>query len=368
MIKRFFKRSRGTTIAFIISAAVLVLSLLALLLNGLVKSSQAEMITVENEAEGKYGYIDVELMTDWFAAYEDDSLFWYIAGTPDGALYVVAMTQKEFENNYQAQYEYNYSDSTVPPAPVRATGALKLMDDELIQMGAEFLECDVDTFISQCGSLYLDTTANHFESGELGSWAMIIAIFSGIFAIIFGISFFSRKSSISKSIRRLAASNELDLAAAELNGQPAAAFDGGNVIFTEHFLASAQSGVVVNYREVLWAYVTVQRTNFVATGQHLTVRTANKLALNIAQDRPGKRATGLTRAAIEELARRCPWLLIGYTRENNVEYNRRVQMIASGQAPAPSAAPQPVRPQPAAQPDSQIPAEEYYKDSDPTIR
>lgn len=360
-IRNFFNRSRATTIAFIVFAALLVISLIGLLVSGLQRGSQAEEITLENEQEGKYGYIEVELLTDWFAAYEDDTLFWHIARTPDGALYVVAMTRSDFENNFQAQFEYAYNDSEIPPAPVRATGELKAMDDELIQMGAETMEWDVDTFCSQCGVLYLDTTVTQYGSGEGGSLALVGVIFSGLFTLIYGIIFFSRKSKIRKTIQRLSAANELELAASELSGPPAAAFDGGKVVFTDHFLASAESGVIVSYRDVLWAYVTVQRTNFIATGQHLTVRTANKLALDIARDRPGKRATGLTRAAIEELARRCPGLLIGFTRENNAEYNRRVKAIASGQAPY---SPQ----QTAAQTDAQVPAEDYYKDSDPTIR
>ncbi len=152
------KKAAGRRPAYRLILAVLCLG--CLLLAGCSKAPDPVAITADNEEEGLYGYIDIELITDWFGAYEDDSLFWHVAGTPDGYLYVVAMDKSTFETDFKAAYDYNYDENedTQPPAPARATGVLKPLDSELIEMGAEFMGWSEEEFTSQCGIYYLDLT------------------------------------------------------------------------------------------------------------------------------------------------------------------------------------------------------------------
>ncbi len=376
-IKRFFGKANGKAIAFYIFAALTVLCVAGYFISGLFSGKEPVAITTENEEAELYGYVDIEILTDWFGAYQDDSLFWHVGGTPEGYLYVVAMEKSLFDSQFQAAYDYCYDedDTSLPPAAVRATGVLKPLDSELIEMGAEFMGWTEEQFRSQCGTLYLDTTLEPETDNESRAIFLGIAFLAGIFTLAFSIEFFTKRGNIKKTMQRLAAAGAIDLAAAELEQPPVFSLDNGKVVFTKHYIANAVNGMIVPFGDVLWAYITVQRTNFVATGQCLTVRTAQKQSFNIAQDQPGKRARGITKAAIEELARRCPDILLGYSNDNNVEFNKRVAAIQNGTwhtaASAGAATRQPgysAPASPAAPYSSPISAEEYYKDSDPTIK
>ncbi len=379
-IKHFFNRSKGMAIAFYICLGLLVASLIGMFINmGASKASPVE-VSAYNAKSGMYGYYDIDWITDGFAYLGDNEreCVLYVASAPDGTFFTVAMPARVFERDYVAAYDFYYDPEVSPqPEAVRAYGVLQRMDDELLGWAAEWMNTDTETYQTKCSRYYLDTTMQPKNEGTgiFGGLAML----SGIFTLIFAIDFFSKKSKMKKTIKRLTDQGELDLAAYELAQPPEIAFEKGKVVFTNHFLANAANGMIVKYSDALWAYVTVHSTNGIPNRQCLTVRTAQKQTLDIANDRPGKGAKGVTRAAIEELHRRCPDLLLGFTKDNNVEYNNRVAAIANGTwAPSNyangSAAPQPQQPvfttasALTSAPEAQIPAEEYYKDSDPTIK
>ncbi len=343
VLKKTLKRGTGLMVTWIVFA---VITVVCIALSLIPHTATPEAITPQNEAQGVYGYLDLYLITDSFA--EDTGghgLDYFLAQTRDGTSYMIGDYTSTFQTKYKALLDWSYSDEddSTHPGEMRVTGVLKPMDSALVEYGAEWMEMSESDFENAFGDYYLDVTAAAPTSGDGSVWPAL-ALLSGILAICFAVGAFAQRKPSAQTARRLRAAGEMERVEQELSSPTNLAYNGDKVIFTDNYLVSKEGGAIVRYSDILWCYVTVQRTNLVPTGQFLTLKTANRETYNVAYDKPGKKETGVTRGTMEEIARRNPGVLLGHTTDNVRAYSNRLAALA-GRGPVvaqgqPAAAPQ----------------------------
>lgn len=326
VLKKTLKRGTGWMITWIVFA---VLAVVFLIIGFIPRQSTPVPITPQNDENGLYGYLDLYSITESFAE-DNDGLDYFLVCTSDDAYYMVADYTSIFYSKYKELLDWSYdmeAGDDVHPGIMRVTGVLTPMEAELVEYGAEYMEMTETDFTDAFGSFYLDVTAPSPSSNSAWMW-FTFAFFSGLMALCFGIVSHSQAKPAKQTLRRLAATGETDAVAQELNNPANLAYPKNKVIFTDHYLVAPAGGAIVRYEDILWCYITVQRTYFVATAQFLTIKTANRETFNIAGDKPGNRQTGIARGTMEEIARRNPSVLLGHTTDNVRAYNSRLASLS----------------------------------------
>lgn len=327
VLKKTLKRGTGWMITWIVFA---VLAVVFLIIGLIPRQSTPEPITPQNDENGLYGYLDLYSITESFAE-DNDGLDYFLVCTSDDAYYMVADYTSTFYSKYEAILDWSYdmeAGDDTHPGLMRVTGVLTPMESDLVKYGAEYMEMTESDFTNAFGSFYLDVTAPSPSSNSAWMW-FTFAFFCGLMALCFGIVSHSQAKPVKQTLRRLAATGETDAVVQELNNPANLAYPQNKVIFTDHYLVAPVGGAIVRYEDILWCYITVQRTYFVATAQFLTIKTANRETFNIAGDKPGNRQTGITRGTMEEIARRNPSVLLGHTTDNVRAYNSRLASLSS---------------------------------------
>ena len=332
VVRNSLQKGGGLLIAAIVCLAVCLACVAAVLLNSRTGKGAAALDPTK-ESVGDYGSIEFNLMSDAVAS--DDTLDYFLVLTTDKHYYIVADKAADFETKYADILAWSFAKEGegTEPAPMILNGTLQTASSDLLSYVGESMDWSTDEVVNYCGSYYLDATMSP-ASQNRGIFT-IVAFFAGLLALGFGIPSLTRASAAAKTIRRLTDDGELDRVAEQLTSPTSQVLEGGSAIFTQDYLVAPRAGRIVRYADILWCYLTVQRTNFIATAQYLTLRTSRRESIGIANDKPGSKSRGIAQWAMQEIARRNPSVLLGHTAANIQEYSSRLQ---NGYVPAPAAA------------------------------
>lgn len=112
-----------------------------------------------------YAYIDVQILTDYFAYYEENGSIkekYYFVLDSNSDPFIVRLTDAQFKDLKEI-YDFSYSDSTDAPDPVRISGMPQTIDSDLRNMAIpSFNEIWDDDYVNQenfeawLGKTYLD--------------------------------------------------------------------------------------------------------------------------------------------------------------------------------------------------------------------
>ena len=183
--REHFKTGRSGRI---LMAILCVLALLLLAVWGILRQDpfrgEAQPFDPANgEQEGKYVSLEVIGIDNWSAAKGEE--YYYVAQGSDKLLYLVRMTQDDFES-MQKQYEYWTSTGSdeataepIEPVPLELKGYSTAFPDQILETVAETYGDSVEDMANYLGEYYLDTNMAMRNRNYL-----ILPVTAGICAVI----------------------------------------------------------------------------------------------------------------------------------------------------------------------------------------
>lgn len=324
--KKILQKYAQPSKVLLILAAVLLVVALACIPMMIMSTSNAEeeagapakFDSVRSES-GDYCYIDVIGISNWL--YKYDSATYYTAMNSNGDLFTVRVSDSDFKA-MQAQYDWWMSEDEdeAPPAPYRLKGIAYSTGSTLKDSIAQSWEITQSEYTEAFGTMYLNACQNPGENAMSG-W-LFVALMCGITALVLFVCYLPGCSTFKKCLKALEEKNLLDAAASELENPENIRIGKDQARLSRRFLFCKHNGVAVPYTDVLWVYrQNVKRYFVITVSSTLVIHTAygqfNCMAVN-GSDK--KNELGPVFSAI---AQANPDVLIGYTGENQREFNAR---------------------------------------------
>ncbi len=273
--------------------------------------------------KGDYAYIDVQIMTDYFAVSDSKKIVRksYILGDKEEYLYLAAIDEnirKELNSIYD--YSYSEDENAVTPEVVRIKGMAETIPSDLQKLAIEGYNKIMDekvvnasNFKDYFGSLYLDTYASPM-SGILSHFFYVIPTF--VFSIIFLIGSFNMKRNTKKY--KLKYNEKWETILQEVEDEKTVHYEKAKVILTRNYVISYFSGLeIFETREVIWIYPYEYRYNGALTQKSIFVVTEDSKTHKIGTIGANKKNLLLFDEMYETLLNHLPDdVLRGYTKEN----------------------------------------------------
>lgn len=266
---------------------------------------------------GVYAYVDVAGVSDWL--YDVDGTVYYALEDTEGYLYIAKLSDSTFDKMAEQQRYWNRTSDSERPAEIyRIYGITESMDLETKTDIASVFEMDVPEFEEYFGDMCLDTSSSPSEN--IGWMWICFAILAFCIWMAFAIEGGRNKRNLKKGLNELENNGMLDRAADELQSPLVEEIGKGKLYLTRNFIFSKSTGVIVNYRDIVWMYKRTQRTNFIVTGTYLIINTVKKGNINLLETE-GKDKKGLLDKAAQVICDRNPDVLVGFDKENRRLYN-----------------------------------------------
>lgn len=300
-------------------ALVLVVAMVGLIAAGFLVNqddpSEAVWFTgIDNELDS-YVYLDVVGVSDWLVDYGDGDEVYYAAEDADGYLYLVRLTKSQF-NKMKTQQAYWNGESTTQE-PYRLYGVAKKPSSDLLSTMYEVVEMTASEYEEYFGSQYMNATTTPAKSDQ-AIW-FVGAFFCGITALIFGAICMTPNSNFKKCVNRLEEKGQLERAAEQLESLERVTVGADVGRLSPNYLYGKNSGVVLAYEDIAWAYKKTIKQYFVTVNANLIVCTADGKeysAINYGRNDKFKDIEN----TLLKIHEKNPRALIGFTRENQLAY------------------------------------------------
>ncbi len=286
-------------------------------------TNKINMIDAEKLDAGKYACIDVSYMTEYFATYSSDeeTTKWVYFVFDEDYTYMTNISGKTLEKLQPIlNYTYKNKDSKEePPEPVTICGITQTVPDKLkdlaIKSYNELYDDEIvneENFYEQLGVYYLDTTQP--PTSDLIGETIFVSIFFFI-GLILVITYIKRDSTTRKTLERYASTIE-NIKMDALN--PETVFNKkAKVYFTKEYIINfATSFEIIDYKDIVWIYPYILRTNGFVTQKSIYVVTKDKKVHIVASLPTNKKDIITYEELYNTLITKVPDALIGYTKEN----------------------------------------------------
>lgn len=333
MENEFFKKLKGKKTRLIIGLIIIIVCLMAEVLLYMKKDndikSAKSLIEVEMDNGGsaeKYSYIDVKLMSDYFATYTyDESVEYLYFVWDDKYTYVASLSTAERQKlNDIYEYTYNSNENTPKPKSVRIYGYTKLIPEDLKKITAdsynelygvtEYTEANITNYV---GIYYLDTEST--PTGNFITYSIIIGIISliGFYQIY---AYFRNKKKMTKIMNTY--SLELDKIKSEMDNGDTLYSKKAKIYLTKNYIVSLVNGFeIYKYKDIRWIYPHENRYNGILANISIMIVTKDSKTHTIANINYNKKNGIKFDEIYATLRNRVPDALQGYTSEN-IEKNK----------------------------------------------
>jgi len=319
-LNKFLKRSKvgvGTCVVLtIIIAVLLVLAVMA----KIDTDNASPMNFSKVESSGEYATIDVYVVSSWLMKYDDD---YYIMAIDENFNYDVVIvdedTYDELED-YRTYFETG-NDEDIPLSMYTLTGVSQKMTTDELESVADVLDVETDEIEENFGLYLLDTTRTY--SGYFGMW-IAFAFMVGAFLFVIVSALLHESAMRKNNIEYLKSYGLLAKAEAEIGSANARTFQKGNIIFTENFIFSKQNQIVLMYKDALWCYKFVQKTNFITTIESLVVGGPNKVKYTLASY-PRKDKNGEIEQMLTIIRSKNEKVILGFGNDERLMYEQECQ-------------------------------------------
>ncbi len=277
-----------------------------------------------NYDEGTYAYIDVKLMTDYFATYSEDdvvkSKYYFV--WDDNYSYIACLNEDTFKQ-LKSIFDYSYREGEMEePKSVRIYGNTTGIADDLKKLAIEnynkiyneeFLN-DENAF-SYLGMYYLNT-AETPQTDAIYSYILFgIPVVLGIVFIIIYILNSKRTKKTLEVYGPELEKIKMDIYAPEtLYNKP------GRVYLTNEYILSYAKGLeIFKYEDIVWIYPYELKQNGFTTQKSIHVVTKDAKAHVIANMSMSKKKMLVFDELYNTLLLKVPNALHGYSKENSLK-------------------------------------------------
>lgn len=270
----------------------------------------------EDERTGKKAYLNVYTVPYKFAVYKDTTDAYYFV-MDDKYMYVAYMTVADYNILNKEDIETN---------PVKVEGVTEKTPDDIkrlaIEAYNEAMENEEDKltlkdFDNYFGSIYLDMTQS---DGTIGDFQYIMGVIFGILGLVMFIIFTIYKMSFKKGVRKLD-SSEITKIDMEMNDPEAFYYEKAHLFLTKNYIINF-AGIfnVINYKDIIWIYPFVMRTNGIKTSQSIMVVTKDGKAKKVADiDIFTKSKKEIFDEIFNTIASKNDKIIIGYDKESQMK-------------------------------------------------
>lgn len=275
-----------------------------------------------------YAYIDVQILTDYFAYYEENGSIkekYYFVLDNNSDPFIVRLTDDQFKD-LKVIYDFSYSDSTDAPDPIRIAGIPRTIDDELRDMAIpSFNEIwddeyvTKDNFESWLGKTYLDAAQSPVaRSQNLILTAGILFTVLGILVICLSRPAYSKQK---KRLKSLSDTPEMQEAYAQIARPTCVSYPEAPLFLTDDYVVGFSNTIqIVPLSEIRWVYsAQIQSGN--ARQNAVIVVTSHNFCV----------ATHKKKQLMDRLAGaiyvRVPSALFGYTFENRQAMSEQIPPV-----------------------------------------
>ncbi len=272
---------------------------------------------------GDYAYIDVQIMTDYFATSDSKKVVRksYILGDKEEYLYLAAIDDN-VRKELNAIYDYSYSEdeNVTVPEVVRIKGMAETIPSDLQKLAIEGYNKIMDekvvnasNFKDYFGTLYLDTFSSPM-SGILSNFYYVLPTF--IFSVIFLVGSFNMKRNTKKY--KLKFDEKWETILQEVEDEKTIHYEKAKLVITRNYVMSYFSGLeIFEAKEVVWIYPYEYRYNGALTQKSIFVVTEDSKTHKIGTIGANKKNLLLFDEMYETLLNHLPDdVLRGYTKEN----------------------------------------------------
>lgn len=316
-----FEKNLKTGKWLLVVGAFLLCSALVTCGSSLFLGKEKEPISLADAKEGDYSYVDVKIMSDYFATNDYtkkehktyfiwDEKYIYIADISDN-------NREKLNEIYD--YSYNSNDKEKMPESVRISGIAKRIPSDMRKItisqynkmfGSEKLTSS--NFQDYLGKVYLDTYEIPMDESLMSFMAAIPLL---IATLILFIIFYSKRRRTKKNITRLG--DEWESILQEIDSSDCLHYKKAKVYLTRNYLISYQNGLeVFNYDNIVWVYPHEYRYNGRVSQKSIFVVLKNSKARKLATVSASKKNLIMFDEMYESFLNRVPNVLSGYTKEN----------------------------------------------------
>lgn len=306
---------------------IFILATVAIFIAGFIQENQlkknptalGELIKNNEEKEGQYVKLNMAYVPYAFAEEKiegtDKVYYYYFAWDAEDYMYIVRLTDKTYEHieslkkedSDKIEYEFKgYTFRTLPDLKKLAIeGANEIFEEKTINSS---------NFSDYFGTVYIDETeVPTNSSGDPTFYGIGFCV--GIFALMFGIIYFSRMRGTISARKNPELMQELRDELASLNDNQ---FGKLKVYLTSKYIIGKASAVIaIKYEDVIWEYSEIHKRNGVEMNKSLIICTKNKKKIVLATSGPSDMAIDEIMVEIQD---RNEAVKIGYTKENRQFY------------------------------------------------
>ncbi len=285
-------------------------------------TNKVSMIDAEKEDAGAYACIDVSYMTEYFATYSSDeeTTKWVYFVFDEDYTYMANIQGEDLEKLEPIlDYTYGEGSEQEKPEPVTICGVTQTVPDKLkdlaIKSYNELYEDEIvneENFYEQLGLYYLDTTQT--PTSDLIGETIFVGIFFAI-GLVLVITYIKRNSTSKKTLEKYASTIE-NIKMDALN--PETVFNKkAKIYFTKEYIINFATGFeIIDYKDIVWIYPYILRTNGFVTQKSIYVVTKDKKVHIVAALSTSKKDMITYEELYNTLVTKVPSALIGYTKEN----------------------------------------------------
>lgn len=278
----------------------------------------------EDERINKKAYLNVHTIPYKFAVYNDTSDAYYFV-MDDKYMYVAYMTVADYNNLNKEDIETN---------PVKVEGVTEKTPDDIKKLAIETYneameneedKLAINDFDNYFGSIYLDMTQS---DGAIGDFQYIMGVIFGILGLVMFIIFAIYKMSFKKGVRKLD-SSEITKIDMEMNDPEAFYYEKAHLFLTKNYIINF-AGIfnVINYKDIIWIYPFVMRTNGIKTSQSIMVVTKDGKAKKVADiDIFTKSKKEIFDEIFNTIASKNDKIIIGYDKESQMKAKELLNSI-----------------------------------------
>lgn len=316
-----FEKSLKTGKWLLIVIAFLLCSALVTCGSSFFLEKEKEPISLVDAKVGDYSYVDVKIMSDYFATndYTGKEHKTYFVWD-EKYIYIVDLNDESREKlNEIYDYSYNSKEEENIPDSVRIIGTAKTIPSDMREItinqynkmfGSEKLTSA--NFQDYLGTVYLDTYEKPMDEPLISCMAAIPQLFV---ALILFIIFYSTRRRTKKNITRLG--DEWDSVLQEVDSSDCIHYKKAKIYLTRSYLISYQNGLeVFNYENIVWVYPHEYRYNGRVNQKSMFIVLKNSKARKLATVNASKKNLIMFDEMYESFLNRVPNVLSGYTKEN----------------------------------------------------
>lgn len=314
-LKKYLKPSSVISVI----ALVLVVAMVGLMIAGIAMNQEdpeeAVWFTGIDNENGEYVYLDVVGVSDWLVDYGDGDEVYYAAQDTDGYLYLIQLTKSQF-NKMKTQQQF-WNGETTTEEPYRLYGIAKKPKTDLLNTLYEVVGMTASEYEEYFGTQYMNATTTPAKQDQ-AVW-YIGAMFCGFIALFLGLVGLTPNGAFKKCVKRLEEKGQLERAAEQLESLERVTIGADVGRLSPNFLYGKNTGVVLAYEDIAWAYKKNIKRYFITVSASLMVCTPDGKEYAAVNYGRNDKFNDIENALMK-IHEKNPKTLIGFTRENQLAY------------------------------------------------